>query len=91
VGWVESDKMNEYDEEYDVVIDTLQKQRNILWTMTQSNMNHDMFNIMDEIRLEQIDELDKAMKLWSAREAIKEVIRISDREHDAWKEVKDAI
>jgi hypothetical protein len=83
--------VNEYDEEYDVVIDTLQKQRNILWKMTESNMNHDMFNIMDEIRLEQIDQLDKAMKLWSAKEAIREVIRISDREHDAWKEVKDAI
>jgi hypothetical protein len=51
-------------EEYDVVIDTLQKQRDILWKMTQSNMNHDMFNIMDEIRLEQIDELDKAMAMW---------------------------
>jgi hypothetical protein len=59
--------MNEYDEEYDVVIDTLQKQRNILWTMTQSNMNHDMFNIMDEIRLEQIDELEKAMAMWKNR------------------------
>jgi hypothetical protein len=56
--------MNEYDEEYDVVIDTLQKQRDILWKMTQSNMNHDMFNIMDQIRLEQIDQLDKAITLW---------------------------
>jgi hypothetical protein len=56
--------MNAYDEEYDVVIDTLQKHRDILWNMTQSNMNHDMFNIMDEIRLEQIDELEKAMDMW---------------------------
>jgi len=56
--------MNEYDEEYDVVIDTLQKQRDRLWNMTQSNMNYDMFNIMDEIRLEQIDELEKAMAMW---------------------------
>ena len=56
--------MNAYDEEYDVVIDTLQKQRDRLWNMTQSNMNADMFNIMDEIRLEQIDELDKAMAMW---------------------------
>jgi hypothetical protein len=51
-------------EDYDVVIDTLQKQRNILWKMTQSNMNADMFNIMDQIRLEQIDQLDKAISLW---------------------------
>lgn len=56
--------MNE--SEYDVVLDTLQKQRDILWKMTQSNMNADMFNIMDQIRLEQIDQLDKAMELWKA-------------------------
>jgi hypothetical protein len=52
------------EEDYDVVIDTLQKQRNILWKMTQQNMNADMFNIMDQIRLEQIDQLDKAMDMW---------------------------
>ena len=50
--------------DYDVVIDTLQKQRDILWKMTQQNMNADMFNIMDQIRLEQIDQLDKAISLW---------------------------
>ena len=51
-------------EDYDVVIDTLQKQRNILWKMTQQNMNADMFNVMDQIRLEQIDQLDKAIIMW---------------------------
>jgi len=50
--------------DYDVVLDTLQKQRDILWKMTQQNMNADMFNIMDQIRLEQIDQLDKAMNMW---------------------------
>lgn len=50
--------------DYDIVIDTLQNQRAILWKMTQSNMNIGMFNIMDQIRLEHIDQLDKAMKLW---------------------------
>jgi hypothetical protein len=57
--------MNE--EDYDVVIDTLQKQRDTLWKMTQQNMNSDMFNIMDQIRLEQIDELEKAMAMWKNR------------------------
>lgn len=52
------------EEEYDVVIDTLQKHRDKLWKMTQSNMNAGAFNIMDSIRLEQIDKLDDAMKLW---------------------------
>jgi hypothetical protein len=56
--------MNEYDEEYDVVLATLQERRDRLWNMTQSNMNVDMFNIMDEIRLEQIDELEEAMAMW---------------------------
>ena len=61
-------KMNE-EQDYDVVLDTLQKQRDILWKMTESNMNHNLFNIMDQIRLEQIDQLDKAMKLWKTRES----------------------
>jgi hypothetical protein len=59
--------MNAYDEEYDVVIDTLQKQRDRLWNMTQSNMNMDMMNVMDDIRLEQISQLEKAMAMWTNR------------------------
>jgi hypothetical protein len=59
--------MNAYDEEYDVVIDTLQKKIDALWNMTQANMNADMMNIMDDIRLEQIDELKKAIELWKNR------------------------
>jgi hypothetical protein len=57
--------MNE--EEYDVVTDTLQKHWNVLNKMVQQNMNADMFNIMDQIRLEQMDELKKAMKMWRER------------------------
>jgi len=52
------------DEEYDVVLATLQEKRDRLWKMNQQNMNADMFNIMDQIRLEQIDELDRAMLSW---------------------------
>ena len=55
------------EEDYDVVIDVLQKHRDILWKMTQQNMNSDMFNMMDEIRLEQIDQLDKAIIMWTNR------------------------
>lgn len=51
-------------DDYDVVLDTLQKQYNHLWKMTQANMNADMFNIMDQIRLEQMDQLKAAMQLW---------------------------
>ena len=53
------------EEDYDVLIDVLQKHRDILWKMTQQNMNSDMFNMMDEIRLEQIDQLDKAIIMWT--------------------------
>ena len=51
-------------EDYDVVIDTLTKHRDKLWEMTKSNMNSDMMNIMDSIRLEQIDQLDAAIRMW---------------------------
>lgn len=53
------------EKDYDVVIDVLQKHRDVLWKMTQKNMNSDMFNMMDEIRLEQIDQLDKAIIMWT--------------------------
>jgi len=58
--------MNE--EDYDVVIDTLQKKIDALWKMTKSNMDNDMMNIMDDIRLKQIDELKKAIELWLWKE-----------------------
>jgi virulence-associated protein VagC len=54
--------MNE--EDYDVVIETLQKQIDILWKMTKSNMDNNMMNIMDDIRLKQMDELNQAITLW---------------------------
>jgi hypothetical protein len=56
--------MNHTEEEYDVVIDVLQKHKDILWKMTKSNMNNDMMNIMDDIRLEQISQLEQAITLW---------------------------
>ena len=52
------------DKDYDVVIDTLQKKRDTLWKMTKSNMNMDMDNIMDQIRLEQIAQLERAIERW---------------------------
>lgn len=54
------------EQEYDVVIDVLQKHKDKLWKMTQSNMNLDMFNMMDQIRLEQISQLEKAIAMWQS-------------------------
>ena len=56
-------------EDYDVVIDTLQKQYDILWKMTERNMNSEFMGmgIMDDIRLEQMDQLKEAIELWKDR------------------------
>jgi len=52
------------DDDYDVVIDALQKYRDTLWKMTERNMNSEYIhmNIMDDIRLRQIEELNEAIK-----------------------------
>lgn len=58
--------MNETEEKpYDVVVDTLKQSRDKLWKMTQKNMNSGSFNIMDQIRLDHIDQLDKAIQCWN--------------------------
>ena len=62
------------DEEYDIVLATLQEKRDRLWKMNQQNMNADMFNIMDQIRLEQIDQLDKAIQSYNAMIPLRERI-----------------
>ena len=48
-------------EDYDVVTDTLQKHIDILDEMIKANEKCNMFNIMDQIRLKQIDELKAAI------------------------------
>ena len=50
--------------DFDIVVQTLQDKRDVLWKMTQQNMNADNFNAMDQIRLSQIAELDTAIKWW---------------------------
>jgi hypothetical protein len=53
--------------EYDVVIDVLEKHKDILLKMIRSNMNADMLNIMDDIRLDQISQLEQAIAMWKAQ------------------------
>jgi demethoxyubiquinone hydroxylase (CLK1/Coq7/Cat5 family) len=55
------------EEDYDVVVDVLQKHYDKLLKMTQQNMNADMDNIMDQIRLEQCAQLGKAIIMWKTR------------------------
>ena len=57
------------EEEYDVVLDVLQKHHDKLWEMTRRNMESEFIgmSIMDDIRLEQMEQLKQAMKLWGNR------------------------
>ena len=54
------------EKDYDVVEDTLQKKIDVLWKMTKRNMESEYIgmNIMDDIRLDQIEELKYAIRLW---------------------------
>jgi len=56
-------------EDYDVVLATLKEKRDHLWTMTERNMRSEYvgMNIMDDIRLDQIQQLEEAMRMWQAR------------------------
>ena len=55
------------EEEFDIVIHTLQEKRDILWKITEKNMSMNLMNIMDDIRLAQIEQLDAAITMWKNR------------------------
>lgn len=61
-------------EDYDVVLDTLQKHHDKLWSITKSNMTSEFLGmgIMDDIRLEQMSQLKEAMDLWRRRDELRE-------------------
>ena len=55
-------------DEFDIVINTLQRQHDILWRMTEQNMNSEFgMSLMDDIRFKQMDQLQQAMDMWKAR------------------------
>lgn len=58
------------EETYDVVLDVLQKHHDKLMELTMQNMQSEFFEmgIMDGIRLEQCEQLKKAMRMWKAQE-----------------------
>ena len=57
------------EEEFDIVIHTLQEKKDILWKMTEKNMTSEYLGmgIMDDIRLAQIEQLDAAIAMWKNR------------------------
>jgi hypothetical protein len=55
-------------EDYDVVVDILQKHYDKLWEMTHSNMNSEYgMSLMDDIRFKQMDQLQQAIGMWKGR------------------------
>lgn len=60
------------EEEYDVVLDVLQKHHDKLWEMTKRNMESEFIRmgIMDSIRLQQMAEIKEAIRLWKERKAM---------------------
>lgn len=56
--------MENEEEKYDVVLDVLQKHHDKLWDMSK---NKEDWGMMDFIRLDQMQELKEAMKLWKNR------------------------
>ena len=56
------------EKDFDPVIDALQGKIDALWKLTESNMHMNMFNIMDDIRLQHIDQLKEAIHMWENRE-----------------------
>jgi hypothetical protein len=57
----------ENEKEFDPVIDALQERIDALMKLTEANMRMGMINIMDQIRFEHIDKLEKAISLWENR------------------------
>ena len=55
--------------DYDVVLDTLQQKYDKLWQITERNMRSEYIGmgIMDDIRLEQMAQLQQAMQLWKTK------------------------
>lgn len=49
------------DEDYDVVIDVLSKHKDVLAKMSSGERD---WGIMDFIRMEQINQIEKAIKIW---------------------------
>ena len=58
--------MSEETDDFDIVVDTLQKTIDKFQKMIRDNIRADMFNLMDEIRIEQITQLEKAIKMWES-------------------------
>ena len=58
-------------EDYDVVVDVLQKHHDKLMAMVNQNLRSEFLglNIMDDIRLKQCEQLKQAINMWKSQKA----------------------
>jgi hypothetical protein len=69
-------------DDYDVVLDALQKHRDKLWEMINRNMSSEYIplNIMDDIRFYQIEQLDEAIMARKNKTPQREWVGLTDDE-----------
>ena len=61
----------DYDHEYNVVLDVLQKHYDVLKDMNERNLRMGLdVGIMDQIRFDQMDEIKEAMRWWKERKGM---------------------
>ena len=69
-------------DDFDVVVDALQKHRDRLWDMINRNMKSEYasLNIMDDIRFYQIEQLDEAIMARKNKTPQREWVGLTDEE-----------
>jgi hypothetical protein len=69
-------------DDFDVVVDALQKHRDRLWDMSNRNMSSEYgaLNVMDDIRFYQIEQLDKAIMARKNKTPQREWVGLTDEE-----------
>ena len=60
----------DYDHEYNVVLDVLQKHYDVLKDMNERNRILLGGGVMDQIRFDQMDEIKEAMRWWKERKGM---------------------
>ena len=58
------------EQEYDVVLDVLQKHYDVLKDMNERNRNLLGGGVMDQIRFDQMDEIKEAIRWWKERKGM---------------------
>lgn len=78
-------------DDYDVVLDALQKHRDKLWEMINRNMSSEYgaLNIMDDIRFYQIEQLDEAIMARKNKTPQREWVGLTDEDMNKLRHLVD--